>query len=120
MTTYNLGTDSQTPARVQYRSGITMLARALVRAPQPRSPRATALPYINLAMLEAELQVLIDRFVGDLAEQGEVRDTDLLLFGGLKGGLFDLALAGLAAVTDVGDCFIAPEATLLLPALGAS
>jgi hypothetical protein len=71
-------------------------------------------------MLETELQVLINRFVGDLAKQGEVRDTDLLLLGGLKGGLFDLAFAGLAAVTDVGDCFVASEATLLIPALGAS
>ena len=71
-------------------------------------------------MLEAKLQVLVNRLVGDLAEQGEVGDTDLLLLGGLECGLLDLTLAGLTAITDVGDCFVAPKATLLLPAYGAS
>jgi len=99
---------------------MTSLAHALVRAPQPRSPHATALPYINLAMLETELQVLVDSFVGDLAKQGKVGDTDLLLLGGLEGGLLDLGLAGLPAIAHIGDCFVAPKATLLLPAYGAS
>jgi hypothetical protein len=71
-------------------------------------------------MLEAEFQVLVDSLVGDLAEEGKVGDTDLLLLGGLEGGLLDLGLAGLATVAHVGDCLVAPEATLLLPAYGAS
>lgn len=100
---------------------MTSLATALARAPQPRSPRATTLPYINLVMIEPEFQVIVDGFVGDLAEQGEVRNTDLLLLRAFEGGLSDLRLASrLPAIAHVGGGFGAPETTLLLPAYGAS
>jgi hypothetical protein len=40
--------------------------------------------HVNLAILESLLQVLVDCLVGDLAEQGEIRDSDFLLLGGLE------------------------------------
>lgn len=80
-----------------------------------------ALPYINLIMVESQFQVVINGFVGDLAEQRKVRDTDFLLFGSLKGGLLDLRLAtGLATIAHIGDGFRTTKATLLLAALGTS
>ena len=71
-------------------------------------------------MLETELQVIIDGFIGDLAQQREVRDTNLLLLGTFKGGLLDLRLARLSAIAHIGDSLVAPKAALLLATYGAS
>lgn len=70
-------------------------------------------------MVKPQFQVVVNGFVGDLAEQGEVRDTDLLLLGALEGGLLDLRFA-LSTIADICDCFGAPKATLLLATLGTS
>jgi hypothetical protein len=43
--------------------------------------------HIYFRILEPFLQVLVDGFVGHLADQGKIRDTDFLLLGGLKDGL---------------------------------
>jgi hypothetical protein len=40
--------------------------------------------HVYLAILESLLQVLVDGFVGDLADQREIRDSDLLLLGRLE------------------------------------
>lgn len=71
-------------------------------------------------MLESHLQVVVDRLIGDLAQQCQVRNSDLLLLGRLKCGLFDLRLSGLSAIANISDSFGAPESTLLFPALRAS
>lgn len=71
-------------------------------------------------MLESHLQVIVDRLIGDLAQQSQVRNSYLLLFGSLKGGLFDLRLSGLSAIANICGSFSAPESTLLFPALRAS
>lgn len=74
--------------------------------------------YVNLAMFEAELQIVVDRVVRDLAEQGKVRNTDLLLLRRLEYGLLHLRLApALSPITHIGGCLGATEAsTFLLPA----
>ncbi|KAJ5085236.1 hypothetical protein N7532_010007 [Penicillium argentinense] len=71
-------------------------------------------------MLKSQFQVIVDRLVRDLAQQRQVGHTDLLLLGGLEGGLLDLRLTGLATITDVGDRFGATKAALLFPAYGAA
>lgn len=71
-------------------------------------------------MLESHLQVVVDRLIGDLAQQCQVRNSDLLLLRSLKGGLFDLRLSGLSAIANISDPFRAPESALLFPALRAS
>jgi hypothetical protein len=71
-------------------------------------------------MLESHFQVIVDRLIGDLAQQCQVRNTDLLLLRSLKGGLFDLRLAGLSAIANIGGSFRAAKSTLLFPALRAS
>lgn len=48
---------------------------------------------VDFAILETFLQVLVDSLIGDLAQQGEIRDTDFLLLSDLKGRLLDLRLA---------------------------
>lgn len=69
--THSLGTGSRRPAHGQYRSINPQSACTLVRA-QPRSPHVKSIPYINLVMLESQLQVVVDGFVGDLAQQCEI------------------------------------------------
>lgn len=98
---------------------MTWLAFTPAHAPKPRSARGTALPYINLIVFEPQFQIVVNGFVGDLAEQGEVRDTNLLFLGALKGGLLDLRFA-LPTIANIGDCFGASKAALLLAALGTS
>jgi hypothetical protein len=43
--------------------------------------------HVDLAILKALLEVVVDGLVGDLANQREIRDTDLLLLGRLEDGL---------------------------------
>lgn len=43
--------------------------------------------HVNLAILEALLQVVVDGLVGDFADQRQIRDAHLLLLGGLEDGL---------------------------------
>ena len=70
-----------------------MSALASVTAPQCRQESgwrgagAGGSTYINLAILEALLQVVVDGLIGDFADQRKVRDTDLLLLGRLEDGL---------------------------------
>jgi hypothetical protein len=45
---------------------------------------------INLGAFESLLQVLIDGLVGDLTQQSQIGDTNLLLLSCLKGGLLGL------------------------------
>ena len=73
-------------------------------------------------MIEAQLEVVVDGFIGDFAQQCQVRHADLLFLGALESGLLDLRFAPrLPAVAHVGDSFGAPKAaTLLLSTNGAS
>jgi hypothetical protein len=43
--------------------------------------------HVNFSILEALLQILVDSLVRDFANQGEIRDSDFLLFGALEDGL---------------------------------
>lgn len=49
--------------------------------------------YVNLAIFESLIQVLVDGFIGDLADEGEIRDSDLLLLCRFEGRLSDLRLS---------------------------
>lgn len=76
-----------------------------------------AAAYVDLVMFEAEFEVVIDGLVGDFAEEGKIRDTNLLLLCAFKDGLLDLGLARLSPVAHIGGGLGATEAaTLLLPA----
>lgn len=48
---------------------------------------ASGATHVYLAILKALLQVLVDGLVGDLADQRQVGDADLLLLGRLEDGL---------------------------------
>jgi hypothetical protein len=45
--------------------------------------------HVDLGILEALLEVVVDGLVGDLADQGEVRHANLLLLGRLEDGALD-------------------------------
>jgi hypothetical protein len=63
---------------------------------------------VDLAVLEALLQVVVDGLVGDLAQQRQIRDSDLFLLGDFKGGLLDLRLriaAVISAPPSEDGCF---------------
>lgn len=49
--------------------------------------------YIDLAILESLLQIVVDSLVGDLANKGEIRDSNFLLLGRLEGCLLNLRLS---------------------------
>jgi len=53
-------------------------------------------------MLEALLEVVVDFLVGDLLDQGQVRDADLWLFGAIEAGLANAG--GLVAVILFATC----------------
>jgi len=56
----------------------------------PSLPQEAAVEtHINLSILKPLLQVVIDSFVGDLADQREIRYTDLLLLDDFVVGAFD-------------------------------
>jgi hypothetical protein len=55
---------------------------------------------INLAPLEPLLQILVDGFVGYFAQESQIGNTNLLLFGCLKGGLLGLRASACA----IGGC----------------
>jgi len=48
--------------------------------------------YIDFAILESLLQVVVDGLVGNLADKGEIRNSDFLLLCRLEGRLLDLRL----------------------------
>lgn len=52
---------------------------------------------VDLAMLESLLQVVVDCFVGDLAEQSQIGNADFLLLSDFEGGLLDVGLRIAAA-----------------------
>jgi hypothetical protein len=66
------------------KTSVSIRSMGIVQVPQ----RA----YINLAILKSLLQVVVDGLVGDLADKGEIRDSDFLLLCRLEGGLSDLRL----------------------------
>jgi hypothetical protein len=51
---------------------------------------------INFVALESLLQILVDGFVGDFAQQSQIGNTNLLLLGCLKGGLLRLRASACA------------------------
>ena len=56
--------------------------------------RSDARPtYVDLRVFKSLLQVVIDGFVRDLADEGEIRNSNFLLLGALKNGLPDLGLS---------------------------
>lgn len=63
--------------------------------------------YIDFAILEPLLQVVVDGLVGDLADQGEVGNANLLLLGALEDGLADLGLAAAGGLRG-GGILLAP------------
>jgi hypothetical protein len=54
--------------------------------------RGSRLTYIDLSILKSLLQILIDGLVGDFTQQSEIRNSDLLLFRGIIGGLLNVWL----------------------------
>lgn len=48
---------------------------------------------VDFGALESLLEVVIDGLVGHLAEQSQIGDTNLLLLGGVEGGLFRFGAA---------------------------
>jgi hypothetical protein len=52
-----------------------------------------AFPYINLPILKPLLQILVDRFIRDLANQREIRDSNLLLLRRIEMRFLDVRLA---------------------------
>lgn len=85
--THSLGTDLQTLTHGRYTSG----SRGQHRVGQGVSEWRRA--YVDLTILESLLQVVVDGLVGNLADEGEIRDSDLLLLCRLEGGLLDLGLS---------------------------
>lgn len=60
-----------------------------------RGVGASGSTHVYLAILEPLLQVVVDGLIGDLADQCQVRHTDLLLLGRLEDGLgCELGLGG--------------------------
>ena len=56
--------------------------------------RSDARPtYVDLRIFKSLLQVVIDSFIRDLADEGEIRNSNFLLFSALKNGLPDLGLS---------------------------
>lgn len=56
----------------------------------PVAADVTGKSYIDLAMIKSEFQVVINGLIGDLAEQREIRHSNLLFLRGLEHGLLDL------------------------------
>ena len=56
--------------------------------------RSDARPtYVDFRIFKSLLQVVIDGFVRDLADEGEIRNSNFLLLSALKNGLPDLGLS---------------------------
>lgn len=53
--------------------------------------------YVDFRILKPFLQIIIYSLVRYLADEGKIRNSDLLLLGALKGGLSDLGLPPSAA-----------------------
>jgi hypothetical protein len=49
--------------------------------------------YIDLAIFEPLLQIVVDGFIGDLADQGKIRYSDFFLLGAFENCSFDAASA---------------------------
>ena len=52
--------------------------------------------YVDLPCLESFFKVVVDRLIRDLADESEIRDAHLFLFGALEYSLPDLRLAASA------------------------
>lgn len=64
---------------------------------RPRFCTAVRPTYVDLRILKALLQIVIDRLIRDLADQGEIRHSNLLLLGTLEHRLLNLGLPPAAA-----------------------
>ena len=85
--THNLGMDWRRPAHGRYRS-------ANLVSPCANSCACDFCPaYIDFCILESFLQVIVDSFVRDLAQECKIRDAHFLLLSALKDGLLDLGLS---------------------------
>lgn len=49
--------------------------------------------YVDFGIFESHLQIVVDSLIGDLANERQVRYTDLLLLSALEYSLADLGLA---------------------------
>jgi hypothetical protein len=68
--------------------------------------------YVNLSVLEAQLQILVDRLVGHFTQQREIGDANILLLGALKDGFLHLwSRSSLSAIADICSSLITAEST---------
>ena len=66
---------------------------ALVSAPPvPSHNNGSPLTYVDFRILKPLLQIVVDRLIRDLADQGKIRDSHFLLLCTLENSLFDLGL----------------------------
>lgn len=72
-------------------------------------------PHIYLSIFKSLLQVLVYRLIGDLAEQSEIGNSDLLLLCGVERGLLDVWFAGTARSTSTSGRRIARGSFLISP-----
>ncbi len=56
------------------------------------SPSALLSTYVDFRVLETFLEIVVDCLIGDLADEGKVRNTDFLLLGAFEHRLFNLWL----------------------------
>lgn len=66
--------------------------------------------YVNLPILETLLQVLVDGFIADLADERQVRNSDLLLLCRLEYGLLDLVFSLVLCLSGLFGLRFAPGA----------
>ena len=59
---------------------------------------------VYLGILESFLQVIVDGFVGDFADEGEIRYSDLLLLRRLVGCFSNLRLRAASAAAGLWLC----------------
>jgi hypothetical protein len=71
--------------------------------------------YINLSILKAKFEIVVDSLVRHLAQQREIRNTNLLLLCALKNSLLHLRLSfSLSPIANIGLRLGAAEATTAL------
>jgi len=74
----------------------SVCALVYLAVPVPWGSGASGLTHVDLAILEALLQVVVDGFIRHLADQREIRHTDFLLLGRLEDGLLCELRGGLS------------------------
>ena len=53
----------------------------------------SCIPYVDFAIFESFLQIIVDGFVRDLADQSEIRYSDLLLLVCVESRFLDIGLS---------------------------